>query len=205
MPFYSLARIVAFVSAAVFSGQGPVNQDVDFRNFTYPFPAEERLEVPGHMAWMSMNVKNAVTLVNGRYDFEKTNPPGPTLLLHRVEYGYLTSEKQLDAVVVLDYERGGTASWDYVYAFSFTSGSPKLVGWFQTGRGAYFGLYRLQIENSFLDLIVDLFDPDRQMGLSCSEGFVRIKYSFRNGYFVQSGREEFGTVEKSKPRLAGTH
>src|SRR5215467_12149939 len=189
MPLFALAWIMACAAAAALGGQrGPANQNVDFRNFTYPFPAEKRLDVPGKMAWMSMNAKDSVRLTNGRYDFEKTNPPGPILLLTRVECGYLTSEKQLDAVVVLEYETGGTPWWNYVYAFSFTSGSPKLVGWFHTGSRAYFGLYRLEIGSP--GLIVDLLDPDQLTALCCSEGFVRFNYSFRNGYFVQSGPKE---------------
>jgi hypothetical protein len=72
------------------------------------------------LAWMSLNVKTTVTLINGRYDFDQANPSaGPSLILDRVLYGYLTSPKQLDAVAVL----GTTLEdrWDYVYAFSLES------------------------------------------------------------------------------------
>jgi hypothetical protein len=111
--------------------------------------------------------------------------------LDRVQYGYLTSAKQLDAVAVLGYHTGGTAYWYYVYAFSLESNSPKLVGWFRAGSRADFGLYQLEVTNRAL--IVDLFDPERRSGDCCSNGFVRTIYEFKNGYFVQFGPQVFGT------------
>jgi hypothetical protein len=92
------------------------------------------------MTWMGMNVKGRIRLVNGRYDFNKTDPSsGPWLILDRVLYGYITLGKELDAVAVLSYHTGGTAYWDYVYGFSLASGSPHLVGWFRTGSRADYG------------------------------------------------------------------
>ncbi|MCU1315716.1 MAG: hypothetical protein JWN63_1038, partial [Candidatus Acidoferrum typicum] len=149
------------------------------------------------MTWMSLNVKGTITLVNGRYDFEKANPPaGPSVILDRVLYGYLTSAMQLDALVVLGYHTGGTANWEYVYAFSLASDEPKLVGWFRAGSRADFGLYHVVVGNR--SLTVDLLDPSRRIADCCSDGFVRTQYDFRNGYFVQRGAQEFGAVEESK-------
>ncbi len=155
--------------------------------------------MPEDLAWMSMNVKSTATLVNGRYDYDKANPStAPSITLDRVLYGYLTSTKQLDAVVVLRYRTGGTANWNYVYTFSLASDPPKLLGWFRAGSRAYLGLYRIEVP--YGGLIVDLLDPDRRMGDCCSDGFVRIRYDFTNGYFVQKGPREFGTVEESRPQ-----
>ena len=157
------------------------------------------MPVPDKLAWMSLNVKTAITLVNGRYDFDQANPSaGPSLILDRVMYGYLTSAKQLDAVAVLGYHTGGTAYWDYVFAFSLEGNSPKLVGWLRAGSRADSGLYQLKVTNR--GLIVDLFDPERRMGACCSEGFVRTTYDFKNGYFVQRGAQEYGDVEMSGPK-----
>jgi hypothetical protein len=194
-----LARIVTLLGATcLHAQQRPLSQNVDFRNFTYSFPVHKFLAVPGKMVWMSLNVKTTITLVNGRYDSDKVTPAqGPSIILDRVLYGYLTSAKQLDAVVVLGYHTGGTAWWSYVYAFSMASGQPKLVGWLRTGSRADFGLYRLDVSNG--GLIVDLFDPDRRIADCCSEGFVRTSYSFSNGYFVQQGKPEFRTVEVTGP------
>jgi hypothetical protein len=179
--------------------QRTADQSLDFRNFTYPFPNQEFIPVPDKLAWMSLNAKTTVTLVNGRYDFDRANPSaGPSLILDRVLYGYLTSPKQLDAVAVLGYHTGGTAHWDYVYAFSLESNSPKLVGWFRAGSRADSGLYQLQVANR--TLIVDLFDPERRVADCCSEGFVRNTYDFKNGYFVQREAQEIGNIEVSRPK-----
>jgi hypothetical protein len=179
--------------------QRTADLSIDFRNFTYPFPAQEFIPVPDKLAWMSLNVKTTITLVNGRYDFDRANPSaGPSLILDRVLYGYLTSPKQFDAVAVLGYHTGGTAHWDYVYAFSLESSSPKLVGWFRAGSRADSGLYQLQVTNRAL--IVDLLDPERRVADCCSEGFVRSTYDFKNGYFVQRDAQEFGNIEVAGPK-----
>jgi hypothetical protein len=184
---------------AALGQQRTANQSFDFRNFTYPFPNQKFIPVPDKLAWMSLNVKTTVTLANGRYDFDRANPSaGPSLILDRVLYGYLTSPKQLDAVAVLGYHTGGTAHWDYVYAFSLESNSPKLVGWFRAGSRADSGLYQLQVINRVL--IVDLLDPERRIADCCSEGFVRTTYDFKNGYFVQREKQDFGNIEVSGPK-----
>ena len=189
-------------TAALLRGlQPPVRKSVDFRNFSFAFPSGERTAVPSKMTWMSLNVKGAITLVNGRYDFEKANPSaGPSVILDRVLYGYLTSAMQLDAVVVLGYHTRGTANRAYVYAFSLASDEPKLVGWFRAGSRADFGLYRVGVGSR--GLTVDLLDPSRRIADCCSDGFVRTQYDFRNGFFIQRGPQEFGAVEEPKPASA---
>ena len=100
--------MVAF--AALHGQERTADRSIDFRNFTYPFPTQKFTPVPDKLAWMSLNVKTTVTLDNGRYDFNPANPSaGASLILDRVLFGYLTSAKQLDAVVVLGYHTGGTA------------------------------------------------------------------------------------------------
>src|SRR5579864_4096131 len=99
--------VLALAFAALHGQQRTADQRIDFRNFTYPFPAPEFPPVPDKFAWMSLSMKSTVTLVNGRYDFDRANPSaGPSLILNRVLYGYLTSPKQLDAVAVLGYHTG---------------------------------------------------------------------------------------------------
>ena len=147
-----------------------------------------------------MNGKATVTLVNGRHDFDTNGPSlGPRITLEEVKYGNLTMSKQLDAMVVLNYHTGGSAYWYYVYAFSFASGSPKLLGWFQTGSRAYSGLYRFKILGGKFSL--DLLDPEKQEGDCCSSGFVRTTFQWNNGKFTQAGPPEFGQVEEApKPK-----
>jgi hypothetical protein len=192
--------IALLAGAATLSGQtSQQSQDIDFRNFAYPFPSERFVAVPDKFTWMSMNVRSTVRLVNGRYDFEKeTNSTGPSIILDKVAYGYLTSDKQLDAAVVLTYHSGGTANGSYGYIFGLGSGSPKLLGWFRAGSRADSGLYDLSLRPG--SIVVDLLDPTRRIGDCCSEGFVRTTYEFKNGYFVQRGPQALGNVEEPKPK-----
>lgn len=184
----------ALVGSLSLAGQPIVaSPNIDFRSFTYPFPSAEFLPVSSEMKWMSLNEKHTVALVNGRYDFDKSDPVyGPSIILDRVLYGHLTSANQLDAVVVLGYHTGGTAWWDYVYAFSLETGTPKPVGWFRAGSRADFGLYDVSLSNG--RLTVELLDPRHRAGDCCSAGFVQMNYDFRNGVFVESGPREFGDV-----------
>jgi len=186
----------------LYGQQRTADRNIDFRNFVYPFPTQRFIPTPQNkLAWMSLNVKTNIRLVSGRYDFNRAEPSvGPSLVLSRVLYGYLTSGEQLDAVVVLGYHTGGIAFWYYVYAFSLESNKPKLVGWFRAGSRADSGLYHLEVTNRAL--IVDLFDPERRVADCCSEGFVRTIYDFKNGIFVESGAQEFGNVEVSGPKLS---
>jgi hypothetical protein len=196
----ALVRTVALAfTSALPAGQSPlVKKSVDFRNFTFAFPRGELSAAPSKMTWMSLNVQNTVALVNGRYDFDKAKPSaGPSVILDRVLYGYLTSATQLDAVVVLGYHTGGTANWKYVYAFSLASDQPRLIGWFGAGSRADSGLYNVEVGNR--SLTVDLLDSARRIADCCSAGFVRTYYDFREGHFVQRGPPEFGAVEESKP------
>ena len=93
--------------------------------------------------------------------------------------------------MVLGYHTGGTAYWHYVYAFSL-SGSPKLLGWFQTGSRADYGLYGLRVTNGGFTL--QLFDRARREADCCSAGFVRTRYEWKNGTFRQAGKPQFGNV-----------
>ena len=99
MALWRKAGLTALLITATLSAQGVAPApNVDFRNFSFPFPDAKFLPVPDKMTWMSMNMAHTVTLTNGRYDFGKTDPAsGPSLILDQVLYGYLTSSKQLDA------------------------------------------------------------------------------------------------------------
>lgn len=197
---YRLLLIFALGAGALNSQRHTEVRNIDFRNFTFPFPGDLALAVPDHMSWMSNQVNTTVTLVNGRYDFNKNESfGGSSVILNQVHYGYLTMSGKLDAMVVLGYHSGGSAYWDYVYAFSFSSESPRLLGWFQTGSRADSGLYRLNVANG--EFILDLFDPDKREADCCSSGFVRTRYVWRNGKFMLIGPPKFGRLEdEPKPR-----
>ena len=193
---HRLIFVLALGVGTLYSQPRPEVRNIDFRNFTFPFPEADFLTAPGSITWMETNVKTSVTLVNGRHDFDTNGPSrGPSVTLDEVRYGYLTMSGQLDAMVVLSYHTGGTAYWQYVYAFSLASGNPKLLGWFQTGSRAAFGLYRLMVTNG--EFSVALFDPEKREGDCCSTGFVRTRYLWKSGKFTQAGPPEFGRVEDS--------
>jgi hypothetical protein len=138
-----------------------------------------------------------ITLADGSYEFEKNAPPPPpSLTIDEVLYGYgpLTIGPQLDAVVVLDYETGGSAHWSYVYAFSLAPPSPRLLGWLRMGAGGDSGLYHLFVTNG--GFTIDVLDPDKRMGLCCSSGFVRTSYEWKDGKFIRAGPRRYGRVEK---------
>ena len=192
--------VLAIGAHALSSQQRPEVRNIDFRNFTFPFPLKTDHRESGEVGWMETDVKSTVTLVNGRRDLDKNHPSrGPSVTLAQVHYGYLTMNRQLDAMVVLGYHSGGSAQWNYVYAFSLASGNPKLLGWFQTGDRAYGGLCRLIVTSG--EFIVDLFDPEERQADCCSAGFVRTTYLWQNGKFMPAGPTEFGRVEENpKPR-----
>jgi hypothetical protein len=52
--------VVAF--AALTGLQCTASQDIDFRNFTYPFPNEKFHPVPDKLAWMNLKMNSSVTL-----------------------------------------------------------------------------------------------------------------------------------------------
>ena len=172
----------------------PAAQKVDFRNFTYPIP-RGKFFVPGDLKWMTNEPSVNITLADGSYEFEKkAPPPPPSLTIDEVLYGYgpLTIGPQLDAVVVLDYETGGSAHWSYVYAFGLASPSPRLLGWLRTGAGGDSGLYRLFVNNA--GFIIDVLDPNKRMGDCCSAGFIRTSYEWKDGKFSQAGPRRNGRV-----------
>ena len=104
---FAVAALLIIIAA---KGQ-PHSENVDFRNFTFPFPHEALREAPDHLKWMDPETISTITLVNGRWDSnpeQSSNRPSATL--SRVYYGYLTMSGQLDAVVVVNYHTGGSAN-----------------------------------------------------------------------------------------------
>jgi hypothetical protein len=148
-----LIFVLALGANALYSQHRREACNIDFRNFTFPFPPTAFLGVPDGMKWMA-NVTTSVTLVNGRHDFDTNGPSrGTSVILDEVRYGYLTMSGQLDAMVMLSYHTGGTAYWNYVYAgrpsfkvcftSSAVSGSDAPTEWYIRTRGIDVGsMYR---------------------------------------------------------------
>jgi hypothetical protein len=121
---------------------------------------------------------------DGRHEY--TQWQGYTL--QSVEFADVTGNGQEEAVVVLRYRTGGTQQTDYVYIYSFAAGKPELLAYFHTGDRAASGFYRVYGEDR--KLVVELLDPEKQLGDCCSSGFVRTRYEWRNGRFETFGARE---------------
>lgn len=184
----------AFLSARPSAAQADIRQ-VDFKNFSYPW-SDASLGEPG---WFDISHERLVRLTNGRRMRDSGN--GMTLeglTLEEVQYADVTGDGQTDAVVVLRYDTGGTMFFYYVYIYSLAAVQPKLLACFQSGERADSGLYRVYGQEG--KLVVELFDPKKQVGECCSTGFIRTRYAWRNGRFLAVGAREFGTP-KTTSRL----
>jgi hypothetical protein len=178
--------------------------NVDFRNFTYPFEKDPNAGSRVRLRWMSNDIQTKVTLVKGRYEVEENDPAagpygGPYVALAAVHYGEIIRVKQLDAIVVLHYDTGGTSSWDYLYMFDLSSTKPRLVSWLRTGEGGCNGLH--SVEPAYPGFILDLLDPEKASCHYCSSGFIRHTFTWTNGRFVHDGPLKYGRVEDAPQPL----
>jgi hypothetical protein len=169
-----------------------------FKNFDYPFAGAKGW--PHQLVWQNVNEGNKVTLVSGKWrePTDDSDEPVSGLTLESVIFGDVTGDGQSEAIVVLRYDSGGTQYSHYVYIFSLGGHSPRLLAYFHSGDRASFGLYRVYPANG--NLVVELFDPKRQQGDCCSEGFVRRRFRWTKSLFQQVGKTEFG-IPSAKSRL----
>jgi hypothetical protein len=187
-----------FAGSHSFAQQGI--RAVDFRNFTYPLAGP----LLGHqnLQWLSdprngYSKKKPIHLVSGEElsaDCAGGACNGPEgFIFESVQYAKLTGDEGEDAIVVLRYLTGGTQKTDYIYIYSFQGGRPALRAFCFTGDRAYSGLYRVFGRNG--DLIVDLFDPAKNIGDCCSSGYVRTTYHWSGKRFVSVGEVTRGDVK----------
>jgi hypothetical protein len=134
------------------------------------------------------------------------NKPFSGLTFEGVEFADVTGDGLTDAIVALRFDTGGTQYSDYVYIYSLVAGRPKLLAYFHSGDRANSGLYRVYGQAG--NLVVELFDPEKESGDCCSSGFIRTRYRWKNGRFEKFGAREFGTP-RAPSRLPvtvfGTH
>jgi hypothetical protein len=187
--------MVFLISAGFADGQKSIRQ-VDFKNFTYPRTGP--LLAHDHLQWLDLTANSHIRLHDGK-------DSGFTLAA--VKYADVTGDAKEEAIVVLHYDTGGTQQTDYIYIYSFDSGQPKLLTYCYTGDRAYSGLYKVYGLSG--KLVVELFDPDKQLGDCCSSGFIRTTYKWHNGRFFQFGPRQFGTPEPQDysvfgQRISGT-
>jgi hypothetical protein len=97
-----------------------------------------------------------------------------------------------EAVVALNYSTGGTMNWDYLYVYKPEPSKPRLLARMETGSRGYGGLVRAFVRNQLLT--VDFADPEKSLGDCCSEGYIRVRYRWQDGVFVEEGERERGKI-----------
>jgi hypothetical protein len=190
LPFLALL-ISILLGSALLSGANSI-REIDFRNFAYP------LGNPGfpksYWHWIPNIPPIKVKLSNGNHPFPSESPYQiPALQMVSVAYGKLAGDEEEEAAVVLNYSTGGTANWEYLYLYKLEKGAPRLLAWLESGSRAAGGLVEVKIENGLL--VLDFADAKRSIGDCCSEGFIRVRYAWKNGQFVESGPREQGDLK----------
>lgn len=152
---------------------------------------------------MSLNLKESVTLSNGKFDERDAaervaNGTFSGLTFDGVSYTALSADNEENAIVVLRYDTGGTKYHYWVYIYTFTNNKPQLIGFFHAGDRAAQGLYQIYGRDRML--VVELFDPQRSEGDCCSAGFLRYQFHWNGTGFDSVGKETKGRVVSNSRR-----
>jgi hypothetical protein len=203
----SLLRSVSVAVAALILAAPPGTSSirhVDFKNFAYPWNGgggPENLENPWH--WIESSPSSTVQLRGGVHRFWEEVEAGqdrsraPGLWFESVTYGDLDGDGKEEAAVDLNYSGGGTANWDYLYVYKLDRDGPRLLGWLESGDRAYGGLVKVSIQQG--QLVLDFADPERRDGDCCSGGYIRVRYVWKGGHFVETGPREKGDLKPARP------
>jgi hypothetical protein len=196
---------LVLVAATILSKSAPKEADIrsiNFKNFSFPW--DHRMEHPPSYGpspwhWSKSLPESKIQVVNGMYRFYEPNQSrlererAPLLRVHAVVYGDLNADGTEDAAIHLNYSTGGTQNWDYLYIYRLVGGHPEPMGILKAGSRADGGLYRTAIQNGLL--VLDFADAERRAGDCCSEGYIRVRYRWRNGAFVEEGAREHGDID----------
>jgi hypothetical protein len=175
---------------------------IDFKNFSIPWDDETATSPPDSESpwhWLKRIPEPRISLVNGLHHFYKPSQSqferdhAPLLRMVSVTYGDLDASGAGQTAVHFNYTEGGTANWDYLYVYKVDSSHAELMAILKGGSRAYGGLNRIAIQNGLL--VLDFADPDRRVGDCCSEGYIRVRYRWRDGKFVEEGPREHGDVD----------
>jgi hypothetical protein len=172
-------------------------RQIDFKNFAYPWdgggsPLEDWF-------WMNSIPSTNVKLSGGVHRFWEEVEPGedrnraPGLWMESVTYGDLDGDQEDEAAVELNYSGGGTANWDYLYIYKLDKGVPRLRARLESGSRAYGGLVHVAIQNGLL--VLDFADAERRSGDCRSEGYIRVRYAWKQGHFAETGSRERGDLK----------
>ena len=194
--FRSASILSALIIVLALPAKDSIRQ-IDFKNFTYPWDDDPSPSDDWH--WISSISTTKVTLSGGVHRFgdevedreDRTTAPGLWIL--SVTYGELDGDQKEEAAVDLNYSGGGTANWDYLYVYKLEKGVPRLLGCLESGSRSSGGLVKVAIQDQ--TLLLDFADSERRRGDCCSEGFIRVRYIWRDGQFIETGTREKGELK----------
>ena len=171
----------------------PSLETVDFKNFEYPWYPSDGTSV---WHWMNGTPRSHIRLKDGRYSFDPNDSSHSAYLgLSSVIRGDLDGDGQDEAAVDLRYGSGGTDNWHYLYVFKASGRNVVPLGVLESGSRAYGGLVNIQIAQGLL--VLDFADENRRVGDCCSRGFIRVRYRFKDGRFIETGQREKGSLRVS--------
>lgn len=173
-------------------------RQIDFDNFSYSWsdPSEN---MPETWRWLTSTPNSRFTTVQGIHHFysagqdEDEHRFAPLISVDWVTYGDLDGDGVEEAVVALNYSTGGTANWDYLYVYRLENARANLIARMRTGSRGYGGLVRVLVREGLL--IADFADPERRVGDCCSKGYIRVRYRWQDGAFVEEGDREHGKID----------
>jgi hypothetical protein len=195
-------RIAVFLmilaAVATATAQNSKIRQVDFKNFTYAWNDATGEGVPESWHWITPLPKTRITTVSGLHNFEEDRAedrpsPSPVLSVDHVTFGDLLGDRGEEALVSLNYGTGGTANWDYLYVYQLRNDHPVLLALMETGSRGSAGLVRVAVRAGLL--VVDFADKDRMVGDCCSAGYIRVRYRWQKGRFVEVGTAEHGDLD----------
>lgn len=160
--------------------------NVDFTNFTYPFPR----------GWQDADARE-FTLENGK---RPTTAEKIGLSYTTTKFFDATGDDQDEAFVILKIETAGSAIPQIVYVFTMKDDEPKLIWHFRTGDRSDGGLKDIRPDGG--DVIVELYGQDRYLigegetlkitgdeeQICCPTHFTRTRYRWDGGNFSLQGK-----------------
>ena len=173
-------------------------RQIDLDNFTYSW-SDPPENVPMAWHWLTSPPDLRFRVANGIHHFyspgqdEGERRFAPLVSVDSVTYGDLDGDGVEEAVVSLNYSPGGTANWDYLYVYKLKNGHASLLARMETGSRGSGGLVKVSARDSLLT--VDFADAERRMGDCCSDGYIRVRYRFQDGLFIEEGTQERGDLE----------
>jgi len=204
MKYLARLAILSLCCAGVLVAVPTTSTDIrriDFKNFQFPWDEDMGVvfSVPKLWRWIDPLPDGRIRVVRGIHHFyERTQDPedsrrAPLISVDAVTYGDLDGDGIEEAAVHLNYSPGGTQNWDFLYIYKLNGGRPLLLGVLESGSRAYGGLVRTSITEGFL--VLDFADAERRVGDCCSEGYIRVRFRWRDGGFHEEGPQERGDLE----------